>query len=78
MDSDSLPVFVITPFNRLSESFSRTYDTVNRQSYKKWVWILVNDCSEPDHNTSLWLDRLSKDKKIILYCEFENFKSIFY
>ena len=59
-----LSTFIITPFNKLSTNFERTYTGIINQDFKSWHWILVDDCTEHDETTIHWLDKLNKEKRV--------------
>lgn len=66
MSNVANPLVIVTPFNRLGSSFSKTYQAINNQDYQEWLWVLVDDQVEPDVETQCWLSRFDGNEKIIV------------
>lgn len=59
---------VFTPAYKTNERIFRTYDSLNRQTYQNWEWVVVDDSPEGDYKTWEYLKQLaSTDHRINVY-----------
>lgn len=67
-------VSIITPVYNAERFLKETADSVFKQSYTDWEWILVNDCST-DKSWELMQGLSEKDQRIKIFSNKENIKS---
>ena len=64
--SNSKLISIITPFYNSKRYFNKTLESVLSQTYKKWEWIIIDDCSSKGESS--YLDEIAKkDKRIQVF-----------
>lgn len=56
-------ISIITPVYNCEKFIKETLDCVLKQTYKKWEWLLIDDCSS-DNSANIIKEYASKDKRI--------------
>lgn len=57
-------VSIITPAYNCSSTIKDTFDSIAKQSFKNWEWIVIDDCS--DDETPIVVNELSlKDERVV-------------
>ena len=64
--SNSKLISIVTPFFNSKRYFNKTLESVLSQTYKKWEWIIVDDCSSKSESS--YLEEIAKqDKRIQVF-----------
>ena len=65
-DSDPLVSF-FTPFFNTGEKLKRTYDSLKKQTYDNWEWVLVNDSNDEGKTLKIAENIALKDPRVKVY-----------
>jgi len=67
-DSDSPILSIFTPTYKTNERIFRTYDSLRKQTYPNWEWVVVDDSPEGDYKTWEYLkDLASQDYRVKIH-----------
>lgn len=60
-------VSFFTPFYNTGEKIKRTYESVKKQTYKNWEWVLVNDSTDGGKTLKIVEELAKNDHRIKVY-----------
>ena len=74
-DTSKLVSF-FTPIYNTGEKLLRTYESISKQTYRNWEWVLVNDSTDGGKTLKIAEDISSKDHRVVVYDFREKSKGI--
>ena len=66
-DNDNPLVSFFTPFHNTGDKLKRTYESLRKQSYANWEWVLVNDSSDNGKTLKIAEEIAANDFRVKIY-----------
>ncbi len=66
-DNNNPLVSFFTPFHNTGDKLRRTYDSLKKQTYPNWEWVLVNDSSDNGKSLKVAEDIANDDCRVKVY-----------
>jgi glycosyltransferase involved in cell wall biosynthesis len=66
-DEDNPLVSFFTPFHNTGDKLNRTYDSLRKQTYINWEWVLVNDSSDNGKTLKIAEEIAINDCRVKIY-----------